>query len=48
MIPKEILDRGRVPPGKKFRLKDHDTGWAQTREMKELGKAEIRSAPRPS
>jgi PPK2 family polyphosphate:nucleotide phosphotransferase len=42
MIPKEILDRSRVPPGKKFRLKDHDTGWAQTREMKELGKAEIK------
>ena len=42
MIPKEILDRCRVRPGKKFQLKDHDTGWAVTKEMKELGKAEIK------
>ena len=27
-----------VKPGKKVRLKDHDTGWAQTKELKELGK----------
>jgi PPK2 family polyphosphate:nucleotide phosphotransferase len=46
MIPTEILDLCRVPPGKKFRLKDHDTGWAQTREMKELGKAEIKERAR--
>ena len=46
MIRKEILDLFRVPPGKKFRLKDHDTGWAETREMKELGKAEIKERAR--
>lgn len=46
MIQKDILDLFRVPPGKKFRLKDHDTGWAQTKEMKELGKAEIKERAR--
>lgn len=38
MIDKKVLDRFRVVPGKKFRLKDHDSGWAQTKELKELGK----------
>ncbi len=42
MIRKDIIDLFRVAPGKKFRLKDHDTGWAQTKEMKELGKADIK------
>jgi hypothetical protein len=31
MIQPEIIDRLRVPPGKKIRLKDYDTGWAQTK-----------------
>src|SRR5262245_60701423 len=38
MIADEILDLFRLKPGKKVRLKDHDTGWAQTKELKELGK----------
>jgi PPK2 family polyphosphate:nucleotide phosphotransferase len=38
MITRDIIDRFRVPPGKKVRLKDYDPGWAQTRELKELGK----------
>ena len=38
MILQDILDLFRLQPGKKVRLKDHDTGWAQTRELKELGK----------
>jgi PPK2 family polyphosphate:nucleotide phosphotransferase len=46
MIPKELIDIFRVPPGKRLRLKDHDTGWAQTREMKELGKDEIKDRAR--
>jgi PPK2 family polyphosphate:nucleotide phosphotransferase len=46
MIPKTILDRCRVSPDKRFRLKDHDTGWAQTKEMKELGKDEIKARAR--
>src|SRR5262245_2578642 len=42
MIQQEILDRFRLKPGKKVRLKDHDTGWAQTKEMKELGKDAVK------
>lgn len=42
MIPPEIIDLFRVTPGKKCKLKDHDPGWAQTQEMKELGKEEIK------
>jgi PPK2 family polyphosphate:nucleotide phosphotransferase len=42
MISRDVLDRFRVPPGGRLRLKDHDTGWAHTKEMKELGKAEIK------
>jgi PPK2 family polyphosphate:nucleotide phosphotransferase len=37
-IRQELIERFRVPPGKKLRLKDHDPGWAQTKELKELGK----------
>ncbi len=46
MIRKDIIDLFRVPPGRKVRLKDHDTGWAQTKEMKELGKADIKERAR--
>jgi len=42
MINAEILKRFRAAPGKTVRLKDHDTGWAQTEELKELGKEVIR------
>jgi polyphosphate kinase 2 (PPK2 family) len=38
MIRPDILNLFRLQPGKKVRLKDHDTGWAQTKELKELGK----------
>ena len=43
MIRKEIIDLLRVPPDKRIRLKDYDPGWAQTREMKELGKDVIKA-----
>ena len=38
MINEEIIKLFRVPPGKKVRLKDDDTGWAQTKELQERGK----------
>jgi len=38
MIAPELIDVIRLKPGKKVRLKDYDTGWAQTKELKELGK----------
>src|SRR5262245_38128735 len=42
MIQKEIIDLFRVPPGKDVRLKDLDTGWAQTKELKDLGKDAVK------
>jgi PPK2 family polyphosphate:nucleotide phosphotransferase len=42
MIREDILDLVRLQPGKKVRLKDHDTGWAQTKEFKELGKDAVK------
>jgi PPK2 family polyphosphate:nucleotide phosphotransferase len=42
MIRQDILDIFRLKPGKKVRLKDHDTGWAQTEELKELGKDAVK------
>jgi PPK2 family polyphosphate:nucleotide phosphotransferase len=38
MIPAALIDRLRVPPGEKVRLKDYPTGWEQSEELKELGK----------
>jgi PPK2 family polyphosphate:nucleotide phosphotransferase len=46
MIKQEILDRFRVPPGKKVRFEDHDSGWAQTKELKELGKDVVKKRAR--
>jgi PPK2 family polyphosphate:nucleotide phosphotransferase len=42
MIRQEILDLFRVPPGKKVKLKDYHTGWDQTDEFQELGKAAVK------
>jgi len=42
MIALEITDRFRIRAGEKVRLKDHDTGWAQTKELKELGKEVVK------
>lgn len=46
MLKKEILDVLKVEPGSKFRLKDCDTGWAVTKELKELGKDQIKERAR--
>jgi PPK2 family polyphosphate:nucleotide phosphotransferase len=42
MIRKDVIERFRVPPGKKVRLRDHDSGWAQTKELRELGKDAVK------
>jgi PPK2 family polyphosphate:nucleotide phosphotransferase len=42
MIKPEIIDLFRVRPGKRLKLKDHDTGWAQTKDMEDLGKEVIK------
>jgi PPK2 family polyphosphate:nucleotide phosphotransferase len=46
MIAQDILDIFRLKPGKKVRLKDHDTGWAQTKELKEFGKDAVKERAR--
>jgi PPK2 family polyphosphate:nucleotide phosphotransferase len=46
MIDQDLLDHLRVKPGKKFRLKDHDTGWAQNQQLKDLGKDEVKARAR--
>jgi PPK2 family polyphosphate:nucleotide phosphotransferase len=42
MIRQDIIEQFRVPPGKRIKLRDHDTGWAQTEELKALGKDVIK------
>jgi PPK2 family polyphosphate:nucleotide phosphotransferase len=41
-LRKDLIERFRVAPGKKLKLKDHDPGWAQTKELKELGKDAVK------
>jgi PPK2 family polyphosphate:nucleotide phosphotransferase len=43
MIRQDIIELFRVPPGKKIRLRDYNPGWAQTKEMKELGKDDVKA-----
>jgi len=42
VINEKIIDSFRVPPGKKIRLKNYATDWAQTKELEELGKDEVK------
>jgi PPK2 family polyphosphate:nucleotide phosphotransferase len=42
MINPKLIKLFQVEPGEKARLKQRDTGWAQTAEMKELGKDDIK------
>jgi len=42
MIRKDILELFHVKPGSEVRLKDYDPGWAQTEELKELGKEVVK------
>ena len=46
MLRKGIIELFRVPPGKKVRLQDYHTGWAQTKEMNELDKDDIKKRAR--
>jgi PPK2 family polyphosphate:nucleotide phosphotransferase len=46
MIDNEIVRFLRVKPGKRVRLKRLDTGWAQTQELKELGKEVVKERAR--
>ena len=42
MIAPELIDRFHVPAGKAIVLKDYDPSWAQTKELKELGKEVVK------
>ncbi len=42
MIEPELINRLRVPPGEKIRLKDYPTGWEQSKELKSLSKDVIK------
>ena len=42
MINPKIIKLFQVAPGEKVRLKQRDTGWAQTADLKELGKDEVK------
>lgn len=42
MISEQLLQRFRVEHHEKFRLRDHDPGWAQSDELKEFGKAAVK------
>jgi len=43
MLASGVARHVRVEPGTKVRLKDHDPGWAQTKELKTLGKAKVKA-----
>jgi PPK2 family polyphosphate:nucleotide phosphotransferase len=42
MIQKRYIDEIRVKPGRHVKLKDFDPGWAQTKELRELGKDAVK------
>jgi PPK2 family polyphosphate:nucleotide phosphotransferase len=46
VIREDIINLFRVPAGKRVRLKDHNSGWAQTEEMEELGKDALKERAR--
>ena len=44
VLNKKILDKFRVTPGRKFKLKSIDPGWRGDNEMRELSDAELKSS----
>ncbi len=42
MLDEKIIDLFRVDPGEKFRIKDFDTAWIGTKEMRELGEDQLK------
>ncbi|MEI7686608.1 MAG: polyphosphate kinase 2 family protein [Planctomycetota bacterium] len=43
MLDPKLLEKFRVPVGKRIRLKDCDPGWAQTPEVESWGKKEVKA-----
>jgi len=48
MIRKDIINLFRVPPGKKCRLKDHNSGWKQSEEFEDFGKDALKQRAKES
>jgi PPK2 family polyphosphate:nucleotide phosphotransferase len=46
LVPAELIDQLRVRQGKKVRLAEWDTGWAQTEELAALGKDVVKRSAR--
>jgi PPK2 family polyphosphate:nucleotide phosphotransferase len=46
MLARKIIDQCRVSPGDRVRLKNYDPGWAQTKQLKHLGKDEVKKRAR--
>jgi len=42
IVRKDLLEQIRVKPGSEVNLKDFDPGWAQTKDLKELGKDAVK------
>ncbi len=42
MLDETIIDLFRVDPGEKFQMKDFDTAWVGTKEMRELGEDKLK------
>jgi PPK2 family polyphosphate:nucleotide phosphotransferase len=42
MLDETIIDLFRVDPGEKFRIKDFDTAWVGTKEMRDLGEDKLK------
>ena len=42
MLEHEIIQKLRVPPDRNIRLKDYDSGWQQTKELRLLGKDAVK------
>src|SRR5262249_47914956 len=43
MIDPKLIEQFVVPPGKQIRLKDYDSGWAQTEVLRSAGKKEVKA-----
>jgi PPK2 family polyphosphate:nucleotide phosphotransferase len=46
MLGDDVLKTIRVPPGERVRLKDHDTGWALTDDLKTVKKDDVKERAR--
>jgi PPK2 family polyphosphate:nucleotide phosphotransferase len=46
LIDPSIIEKLKVRPGKRVRLKDYDPGWMQTKRLKQLGRESVKQSAR--